>query len=245
MRYSYFTLFYYSDLMSEGYSVLIENWDKPVVTWLRRIPTLFIPFFLAFICLMATASVFLDPSHGEEVGKVNDEPSRLFVGGAFGLIILPVFIALSWGMLFAIKQVSSHLEKLSHTRKTGFATVIGSWVSALSKAHLYITLFYALIAITLIVGANIFSPDNVNAQIVEQFGIPGRSGVAIVFSIGALAYVLIFSLMGYVMGTLPLALITACLFRVFSLNRLQFRAGEITPRRTRKVSRARISKPAL
>ncbi len=170
---------------------------------------LVLPWFIAISVTIALFQILV------ELGRQQDVDS--FVAISFStILILPIILVLSLGMFWSVKNISERMVNISNFKPVGFGTVIKLWLSYLSKLHLLWFGFYILLGIIGLIVMQFVPLDDVYHGIAEQLGIPAQAGITIIFFIGFLAYIVMFGGMAYVLGTLPLALFSAVVFRCFT-----------------------------
>ncbi len=171
--------------------------------------TLILPCFIAFTSTTALFGVILELTTG-------DESNRIAMIATIVVLLLPMILALSIGMLWTLKNVTQRLIKISHYKRIGFGAIIGLWISSLSKLHLLWLGFYLCLGLIWLVVIQFIPLDQVYGEIFNEIGLPVQTGLTFILLGGLLAYLALFGGMAYVLGTLPLALISAVIFRYFT-----------------------------
>lgn len=171
--------------------------------------TLVLPGFLSFNFTIALFDLLIGMAPQNEV-------SPILMIATITLLILPIILILSIGMFWGVKTVSKALIKTSHYKPIGVGTIIKLWLSYLSKLHLLWFGFYLFLAIIWLITIQFMPLEDVHIGIFDDIGIPEQAGVSLVFFIAILAYIVMFGGMAYVLATLPLALISAVIFRIFT-----------------------------
>jgi len=168
-----------------------------------------LPWFVSFSFILALFRISVEINNQQ--GDNSIEAISVLI-----ILMLPIILILSLGMFRGLKKVSERLVETSKFKPVSFGTIIKLWVSYLSKLHLLWFGFYVLFGIIALIVMQFVPLNEGYHGIADQLGIPAQAGITIIFFIGLLAYMLLFGGMAYVLGTLPLALISAIIFRCFT-----------------------------